>query len=118
MTEPTAAVWSLPTDIAEFGNDERISFSRLDNKHIAVQDDGNEYEFDTALRRWIAMLEADLIAAQQSAYFNSISDQSPDARPGKKRKQDEVSRVRRCPPASALLRTTSKTRGNASLRTH
>ncbi|KEY71038.1 hypothetical protein S7711_00862 [Stachybotrys chartarum IBT 7711] len=44
---------SFPVDVQEFDSDERISFSRLDNKFIAVHDDGTEYEFDADAKRWI-----------------------------------------------------------------
>ncbi|KAJ3517572.1 hypothetical protein NM208_g14686 [Fusarium decemcellulare] len=44
---------SFPTDPREFDSDDRISFSKLDNKFIAVHDDGNEYEFDAELKRWV-----------------------------------------------------------------
>ncbi|KHN99890.1 RNA recognition motif family protein [Metarhizium album ARSEF 1941] len=43
----------FPTDVREFDGDDRISFSRLDNKFIAVHDDGTEFEFDTDLKRWV-----------------------------------------------------------------
>ncbi|KOS16633.1 Splicing factor U2AF-associated protein 2 [Escovopsis weberi] len=43
---------SFPTDPAEFDSDDRISFSKLDNKFIAVHDDGNEYEFDAEHKTW------------------------------------------------------------------
>ncbi|KPM38949.1 hypothetical protein AK830_g7636 [Neonectria ditissima] len=43
----------FPTDVRDFDSDERISFSKLDNKFIAVHDDGTEYEFDANLRRWV-----------------------------------------------------------------
>lgn len=44
---------SFPTDPREFDSDDRISFSKLDNKFIAVHDDGNEYEFDADTKQWI-----------------------------------------------------------------
>ncbi|KAG6033200.1 hypothetical protein E4U41_006969 [Claviceps citrina] len=44
---------NFPTDVQEFDADDRISFSRLDNKFIAVHDDGTEYEFDAEWRRWV-----------------------------------------------------------------
>ena len=59
---------SFPTDPSEFDSDDRISFSRLDNKFIAVQDDGTEFEFDNQLKRWIPTLDEELIRQQQSAY--------------------------------------------------
>lgn len=43
----------FPTDPREFDSDNRISFSRLDNKFIAVRDDGSEYEFDADTKSWI-----------------------------------------------------------------
>ncbi|KAF7546750.1 hypothetical protein G7046_g9213 [Stylonectria norvegica] len=43
----------FPTDIREFDSDERISFSKLDGKFIAVHDDGTEYEFEESTRRWV-----------------------------------------------------------------
>ncbi|KAK2595236.1 hypothetical protein QQS21_007023 [Conoideocrella luteorostrata] len=44
---------TFPTNIQEFDGDERISFSRLDNKFIAVHDDGTEYEFNADLKQWV-----------------------------------------------------------------
>lgn len=43
----------FPTDVRDFDADERISFSKLDNKFIAVHDDGTEFEFDAELKRWV-----------------------------------------------------------------
>lgn len=43
----------FPTDVQEFDSDERISFSKLDNKFIAVHDDGTEFEFDAELKKWV-----------------------------------------------------------------
>lgn len=42
----------FPTDVQEFDSDDRISFSKLDNKFIAVHDDGTEFEFDAELKKW------------------------------------------------------------------
>ncbi|CCF41897.1 splicing factor u2af-associated protein 2 [Colletotrichum higginsianum] len=42
----------LPTSVDDFGTDERISFSKLDNKYLAVLDDGTELEFDPATSTW------------------------------------------------------------------
>jgi HIV Tat-specific factor 1 len=51
---------SFPTDEADFDDDERISFSKLDNKYIAVHDDGTEFEFDQQMRRWLPLDEEPL----------------------------------------------------------
>ncbi|KAH7171102.1 hypothetical protein EDB81DRAFT_837638 [Dactylonectria macrodidyma] len=47
----------FPTDVREFDSDDRISFSKLDNKFIAVHDDGSEYEFDVDSKRWLPAAE-------------------------------------------------------------
>ncbi|KAL7789404.1 hypothetical protein V8C37DRAFT_214708 [Trichoderma ceciliae] len=50
----------FPTDIQEFDSDDRISFSKLDNKFIAVHDDGTEFEFDADLKKWVPTEEEHL----------------------------------------------------------
>ncbi|KAL2165264.1 hypothetical protein VTH06DRAFT_561 [Thermothelomyces fergusii] len=83
-----AEYWTFPTNPEEFDQDERISFSKLDNKYIAVQDDGTEYEFDEGLRRWIPIVDEALIEEQQKGYIMP----DPDSREGKKRKLDSNDR--------------------------
>ncbi|KAI0450883.1 hypothetical protein F5B21DRAFT_409629 [Xylaria acuta] len=75
----------FPTDPQEFDSDERISFSRLDNKFIGVLDDGSEFEWDGQLKRWIPGIDEELLAQQQSAYGGGASDDSSD-HAGRKRK--------------------------------
>lgn len=91
--QPVAEVFTFPTDPAQFENDDRISFSKLDNKYIAVQEsDGTEFEFDAQLRRWIPLADEDeeaLILQQQSAY-GAASPSDTQVGNGKKRKQDEM----------------------------
>jgi HIV Tat-specific factor 1 len=87
MTDQTPAeVWTFPTNPEDFDSDERISFSKLDNKFIAVQDDGTEYEFDTDLRRWVPILDEELIQQQQSGYMPSNAASESHHPQGKKRK--------------------------------
>ncbi|KAH6898736.1 hypothetical protein B0T10DRAFT_117659 [Thelonectria olida] len=50
----------FPTDPREFDADDRISFSKLDNKFIAVHDDGTEFEFDPEWKRWMPAAEEPL----------------------------------------------------------
>ena len=69
-----AEYWTFPTNIEEFDQDERISFSKLDNKYIAVQDDGTEYEFDVDLKRWLPIIDDALIEEHQRAYITSLGD--------------------------------------------
>lgn len=90
-----AEYWTFPTNPEEFDQDERISFSRLDNKYIAVQDDGTEYEFDGGLKRWIPVIDEALIAQQQQGYMMPHADADAnddndrrDSGQGRKRKMD------------------------------
>ncbi|KAI1823982.1 hypothetical protein F4861DRAFT_284126 [Xylaria intraflava] len=92
----------FPTDPQEFDSDDRISFSRLDNKYIGVLDDGSEFEWDAQLKRWIPSIDEELLAQQQSAY-GGASDDNDASHPGKKRKngsaEQRSSKRQRAPPA-------------------
>jgi hypothetical protein len=44
---------SFPRSPSQFDDDPRVSFSKLDNKHILETDDGEEYFFDPILKRWV-----------------------------------------------------------------
>lgn len=44
---------NFPQDPSDFDSDPRVSFSKLDDKFILEADDGQEYEYDDALKRWI-----------------------------------------------------------------
>ena len=87
-----AEYWTFPTDKEEFDQDERISFSKLDNKYIAVQDDGTEYEFDEGLKRWLPIIDEALIEQQQQGYAMAGADIDDDRQQGpaqgRKRKMD------------------------------
>ncbi|KID90006.1 Nucleotide-binding, alpha-beta plait [Metarhizium guizhouense ARSEF 977] len=95
------------TDIHEFDGDDRISFSRLDNKFIAVHDDGTEFEFDAHLKRWVPAEEEPLDHEEHNYGQDSLaqelqggtrkrhldtengsegSNQTPPSRPNKKQK--------------------------------
>lgn len=50
---PEARPSSFPQNPEDFDADPRISFSKLDNKFILEADDGQEFEFDEALKRWV-----------------------------------------------------------------
>lgn len=54
---------SFPQDPSEFDSDPRISFSKLDNKFILETEDGQEFEFDTVLKRWIPTVCARLLSS-------------------------------------------------------
>jgi len=92
-----AEYWSFPTNKEEFDNDDRISFSKLDNKYIAVQEDGTEYEFDEGLKRWIPIIDDALIQEHQKAYMAPGADEDESVQSqGKKRKKDSNDREVSC----------------------
>lgn len=47
---------SFPQSPEDFDADPRISFSKLDGKFILEADDGQDYEFDDALKRWVPVV--------------------------------------------------------------
>jgi len=82
---------SFPTNIEEFDSDDRISFSKLDNKFILVQADGTEFEFDSAIKRWIPVLDEALLEEQQKAYqVSGVDENEPVDAMKKKRKKEYV----------------------------
>ncbi|KAI1868680.1 uncharacterized protein JN550_006255 [Neoarthrinium moseri] len=103
---------SFPTNPDDFDKDDRISFSRLENKHIAVQDDGTEFEFDRQLKRWILTVDEDEYAAQQRMYGGGAAadddNNSPDpadatASNGKRKRltkeeRDQARKKHKAPP--------------------
>ncbi|KAI0022223.1 hypothetical protein F4780DRAFT_734624 [Xylariomycetidae sp. FL0641] len=74
-TEPPPGL-PFPTDPQEFDADDRISFSKLDNKFVGVLDDGSEFEWDNELKRWIPTIDEELLAQQQSAYGVGAADEA------------------------------------------
>ena len=54
MTTPPKS--TFPSSPEEFDADPRVSFSKLTDKFILETDDGQEYEFDDALRRWVPVV--------------------------------------------------------------
>jgi len=53
----------FPTDPNEFQLDDRISWSKLDGKWLLETEQGSEFEWDTALRRWVSMVSHDTARA-------------------------------------------------------
>ncbi|TVY56063.1 Splicing factor U2AF-associated protein [Lachnellula suecica] len=79
----------FPTDPSEFDSDERISFSKLDKKFLLVQEDGTEFEFDDAIRRWRPVLDDALLEEQQKAYMVSGVDENEPVEAMKKKRKKE-----------------------------
>ena len=88
QTHPSAP---FPTDPSEFDADERISFSKLDNKFVLVQDDGTEFEFDDALKRWVSTVDEALLEEQQKAYrVSGVDENEPVEALQRKRKKEYI----------------------------
>ena len=82
---------AFPINPEDFDSDDRISFSKLDNKFLLVQDDGTEFEFDEAIKRWIPVFDEALLEEQQKAYMVSGVDESePVEAMRRKRKKEYV----------------------------
>lgn len=46
----------FPHEVDEFNDDDRISYSQLDNCWILEDDDGSQWEFNEALKKWMPMV--------------------------------------------------------------
>ncbi|OKL60040.1 hypothetical protein UA08_04530 [Talaromyces atroroseus] len=66
--ERKASASGFPTDPADFDADPRISFSKLDGKFILETDDGQEFAYDDALKRWVQTIDDALLEQQRQAY--------------------------------------------------
>lgn len=76
---------AFPTNIQEFDADDRISFSKLDSKFIAVHDDGTEYEFDADLKKWQPLDEEALDAEAPQQAESSARASSETSNLGKRK---------------------------------
>ncbi|OQV05418.1 RNA recognition motif aka RRM, RBD, or RNP domain-containing protein [Cladophialophora immunda] len=78
----------LPLDPSSFDADPRISWSKLDNKFILETEEGNEFEWDTALKRWIPVLDQSLLDQQGEIYkVAGVDEDAATTSQKKKRKQ-------------------------------
>lgn len=74
----------LPTNPEEFTSDDRISFSKVDSKFVAIQETGEEFEFDHNLGRWVPLVDDEEFENWQAAYAADNSKTTSN-----KRKADE-----------------------------
>ncbi|KAL8743018.1 MAG: hypothetical protein Q9190_004589, partial [Brigantiaea leucoxantha] len=82
---------SFPQNADDFDADERISFSKVDNKFILEAEDGQEFEFDDVLKRWVPALDDALLEQQRQAYaVQGVDESEPVQAQQKKRKKDPV----------------------------
>ena len=48
----------FPRSPEDFESDPRVSFSKADQKWILEADDGSEFEYDEALKRWVPVVRS------------------------------------------------------------
>ena len=93
MAQPTPSSGggpsTFPLDPATFDADDRISYSRVDKKFLLVDNAGDEYEFDDALKRWVPVLDEELAAQQAAAYRVAGVDEEETVEQMRKRKREE-----------------------------
>ena len=53
---PAPSLSKFPQNPEEFDADSRVSFSKLVNKFILEADNGEEFEFDDTLKRWVPVV--------------------------------------------------------------
>ncbi|KAF7713317.1 Uncharacterized protein PECH_004221 [Penicillium ucsense] len=75
---------AFPQDPADFDSDPRISFSKLDDKFILETEDGQEYEYDTGIKRWV---DEELLRKQQEAYKVEGVDDEENVHPRDKKRK-------------------------------
>ncbi|KAK2858372.1 hypothetical protein FQN49_004803 [Arthroderma sp. PD_2] len=74
-TELPPSTFPRPED---FDTDPRVSFSKLDNKYILETDNGEEFTYDDALKRWIPSLDESLMEQQREAYkIQGVDEEEP-----------------------------------------
>ncbi|XP_044724753.1 RNA recognition motif domain-containing protein [Hirsutella rhossiliensis] len=96
----------FPTNPDEFNNDERISFSKLDNTFIAVHDDGTEFEFDADLKQWLPT-DQDLLE-EVDELWDGASSAEADEDLQRKRKHWDAENGSAGPESSAPVRLKKK----------
>ncbi|KAI5819849.1 nuclear mRNA splicing factor-associated protein [Pyronema omphalodes] len=86
---PNTGSLGFPTSIEEFQNDPRISWSRLDNKWSLETEEGAEWHFEEALKRWVPVLDESLAEQQQKAYaIAGVDESEPAVKPKEKKRKN------------------------------
>ncbi|RMZ83845.1 hypothetical protein DV737_g1476, partial [Chaetothyriales sp. CBS 132003] len=101
----------FPKSPSQFDADPRISFSRLDNKFLLETEEGTEYEWDTSLKRWIPVLDQELLDQQAAIYkVEGVDDDAATTVPNKKKRKqngDEGNQKQKKPRANTAVYVTS-----------
>lgn len=74
----------------EWQEDPRVSFSKLTGKWTLEDEQGNEFEYDGHLKKWILIPDEEAIKQQQLAYVDSKKEvDKPPSRPRKRHRQSD-----------------------------
>lgn len=66
--ESSRDVAPFPREVAEFGDDERISYSKVDAKWILEDEADREWEFNEISGHWMEKIDEEDIRRYQAAY--------------------------------------------------
>lgn len=77
---PDSRPAGFPINPEDFDADSRISFSKLDNKFILEADDGQEFEFDNALKRWVPAVRVPPPSLRVYAPADHVSNRAVDSK--------------------------------------
>ena len=71
---PAPPLSNFPQNPQEFDADSRVSFSKLTNKFILEADNGEEFEFDDALKRWVPVVRPHSLHTYEGAHASYGQD--------------------------------------------
>ena len=71
---PAPAFSNFPQNPEEFDADSRVSFSKLANKFILEADNGEEFEFDDTLKRWVPVVRPHPLRIYEGAHASYGQD--------------------------------------------
>lgn len=71
---PAPPLSNFPQNPEEFDADPRVSFSKLAHKFILEADNGEEFEFDDALKRWVPVVRPHPLRIHEGAHTSYGQD--------------------------------------------
>ncbi|PGH11085.1 hypothetical protein AJ80_07273 [Polytolypa hystricis UAMH7299] len=91
----------FPKSPSEFEDDDRVAFSKLDEKYILEAEDGTEYEWVDGLKRWVPLVDDALLEQQGEAYkVEGVDEDEPAAfKPQKRKRKNAYDGIEDASPA-------------------
>ncbi|KAF2088842.1 hypothetical protein K490DRAFT_37953 [Saccharata proteae CBS 121410] len=82
---------AFPQTPEDFEADSRVAYDKLNGKWVLEDDNGDEWEFDQALAKWMPSLDEEAIAKQSEAYkVAGVDDTETNADKQKKKRQAQA----------------------------